>query len=260
MPIATLLFNPYSGRNPQSRLRIIEAIANALRERSIEVEIIPTEGPGTAGRQASQIETDILFACGGDGTIHEILQGITFHPTVTLGIIPLGSANVLARHLELSMDPVRAALQQLDRQAVVLPVGKVMFTTDIGEASRYFLVMAGAGPDGALVYNMLAEGKHRFGRLTYYVRSSLLFLRHRFSPFIVTTAAGTTSAVSVMAVRVADLGGLFSPLVRGASIEDQQLLLTIVAAPARLSLLSWFAMGWTRLQTLEPLCKNAACR
>ncbi len=50
-----------------------------------------------------------------------------------------------------------------------------------------------------------------------------------------------------MATRVADLGGLFSPLIRGASIEDSQLHLTKVATPAHISLPAWFAMSWARL-------------
>ena len=249
---ATLLFNPHSGRSPQSRLRTIEQIAEALRRLSIETTIIPTDGPNTAGHQAAQVQTDILFACGGDGTVHDVLQGLVFHPHTTLGIIPLGSANVLARHLRLSLDPTQAALQQLTRQPKILPIGKVTFSTKDGEQSRYFLTMAGAGPDGALVYNMLATGKQRLGRLTYYIRSASLFLQNRFSPVTVTTPTETTHAISAMAVRVADLGGLFSPLVRGASIDDPQLQLTTLAAPAHLSLPAWFALSWARLHRRNP--------
>jgi len=61
-------------------------------------------------------EQTLCLACGGDGTIHEVLQCLaskTGKPTAALGIIPLGSANALARHLRLSLDPVKAALQQL---------------------------------------------------------------------------------------------------------------------------------------------------
>jgi len=83
--------------------------------------------------------------------------------------------------------------------------------------------------------------------MMYYARSAHLFLRTRFSPFAVSADGQTMQAVSAMAVRVGDLGGLFSPLIRGASIEDKQLLLTTVAAPAHLSLPSWFALGWARL-------------
>jgi diacylglycerol kinase (ATP) len=248
-----LLYNPNSGR-PHDRLSTITRIAEALQQAQTEVRTSPTEGPNTAGRQASELAdtADIIFACGGDGTIHEVLQGIAHHPTCTLGIIPLGSANALARHLKLSLNPVEAALQQLARTSQSVPIGKVTYTTPKGNASRYFLVMAGAGPDGALVYNLRSTTKHRLGRLTYYLRAAHLFATTRFSAFEVTTPTGTHLAVSAMAVRVADLGGLFSPLIRGASLEDPHLTLTIARTPAALSLPAWFALSWLRLHHVNP--------
>ena len=249
-----LLFNPASGRRRTKRLRTIEQIAQALRTRGIDVSTQPTEAPGTAARQASEAclqGIDTIFACGGDGTVHEVLQGLIFHPDATLGIIPLGSANALARHLRLPLDPIRAALQQLDYQPKTIPLGKVTFETPTSEASRYFIVMAGAGPDGTLVYKMLASGKHSLGRLMYYLRAALLFSTHHFSSFTIThTLAGaptTQQAVSAMSVRVGDLGGLFSPLIRGASIEHPHFTLSIAADPARISLPAWFALSWAHL-------------
>jgi YegS/Rv2252/BmrU family lipid kinase len=247
---AVLLFNPNAGRRPAHRLRVIESVAEALRNHSVETKILATEGPGTAGRQAADAceqGADTVFACGGDGTVHEVLQGIAFHPATALGVIPLGSANVLARHLRLPLDPVRAAHQQLNYLPRTIAVGRVTYQSPIGEQLRYFLVLAGAGADGALVYRMLGSGKHRLGRVMYYLRSAHLFLSTRFPAFPVTAGERKTHAVSAMAVRVGDLGGLFSPLIRGASVDDSQLLLTTVAAPAHLSLPLWFTLGWARL-------------
>jgi diacylglycerol kinase (ATP) len=260
-----LLFNPASGRRSNERLRTIEAIAQALRTRGLDVSTQPTRAPGTATQQAAEAATagiDTIFACGGDGTIHEVLQGLAFHPNVTLGIIPLGSANALARHLNLSLNPLRAALQQLDYQPQAIPLGQVTFQTPTVEASRYFLVMAGAGPDGALVYNLLSSTKHSLGRLIYYLRAARLFSTHHFSSFDIThtlaAAATTQQAVSAMSVRVADLGGLFSPLIRGASLEHPHLTLSILAAPARLSLPAWFALSWARLHRFNRFAQTVA--
>ncbi len=252
---AVLLYNPKAGKGHTQRLRDIEAVATALRDNAVKTRILATEGPGTAGRQASeacQQGADTIFACGGDGTVHDVLQGMAFQPEAALGIIPLGSANVLARHLGLPLDPVAAALRQLDFEPRTIPIGQVKFQTPTGEQSRYFIVMAGAGADGALVYKMLGSGKHHLGRMMYYLRSAALFLRARFSPFTVTSDRSTSRAVSAMAVRVVDLGGLFSPLVRGGSIEDPQLLLTTIATPGHLSLPSWFAYSWARLHRFNP--------
>jgi len=252
---AVLLYNPTSGRRGH-RIFYIESIAAALRAQNIDVHILPTEAPGTAGRQVAEACADgaeIIFACGGDGTVHEALQGMVWQTRTALGVIPLGTANALARHLQLSLDPVRAALQQLDREPQVIPVGQVTFQTPQGERSRYFIVMAGAGPDGALVYKMLVNGKHRLGRLSYYIRAARLFAGTRFGSFPVQivpqggAAPIQLEAVSTMAVRVGDLGGLFSPLVRGASLEHPHLRLTLAAPPASLSLPAWFALSWSRL-------------
>jgi len=250
---AVLLYNPRSGRHGAS-IATIENIAAALRRENIDVRILATEDRGTGGRQAVQAskDADIIFACGGDGTIHEILQGIAFQSDVALGIIPFGSANVLARHLQLSFDPVRAALQQINRIPRTVPIGKVTFQTTTGEDSRYFVVMAGAGADGALVYNMLVNGKRQFGRTMYYLRAAALFCRARFSSFAIhlKSPSGETQtmrAVSAMAVRVGDLGGLFSPLIQGATVDHPKIMLTIAKTPARLSLPAWFAMSWARL-------------
>ena len=257
---AVLLYNPTSGRRGH-RTYYIESIAAALRAQNIDVHILPTEAPGTAGRQVAEAcvgGAEIVFACGGDGTVHEALQGMVWQTRTALGVIPLGTANALARHLQLSLDPVRAALQQLNRETQTIPVGQITYQTPQGECSRYFLVMAGAGPDGALVYKMFTGGKQRLGRLSYYLRAARLFSRTRFGPFTV-SAAGTDSAapmqleaVSAMAVRVGDLGGLFSPLVRGASLEHPHLRLTLAAPPASLSLPAWFALSWSRLHRWNP--------
>jgi len=250
---ATLLYNPHSGRRGH-RVYQMELVAAALRQQGFDVTILATEGPNTADRQAAKAaETaDILFACGGDGTVHEVLQGLAFHPHTALGIIPFGSANALARHLRLSLDPVRAARQQIDYEPRIIPLGKVTYNTLAGEHSRYFAVMAGAGADGMLVYKMLAGSKQKLGRLSYYKHAARLFLRERFATFDVSykPAAGDAMpvhAVSTMAVRVDDLGGPFSPLIQGAAVDHPHLLLTIVKTPATLSLLAWFGMSWARL-------------
>src|SRR5665213_1455022 len=255
---AVLLFNPTSGRHPHKRLQIIADIAVALRT-NCTVEITPTQAPGTAGAQAAEAckdGADIIFACGGDGTIHEVLQGMAFQPHTALGIIPLGSANALARHLKLSLDPIEAARAQFAHTPKTIPIGHITYQTKTGERTRYFIVMAGAGPDGALVYKMLSSGKHSMGRATYYLRAASIFSRTRFAPFPITHGDTTQQAVSAMAVRVADLGGLFSPLIRGASIEHPHLTLAIASPPAILSLPAWFATAWTRTHCWNPYVRT----
>jgi YegS/Rv2252/BmrU family lipid kinase len=249
----TLIYNPASGRRKDRRAEQLRQIVDALSAGGHQVELTATTAPGSAAlqtREAVQGGAQVIFACGGDGTIHEVLQGLvseTGVPNAALGIIPVGSANALARHLHLSLDPLQAAHQQMRATPLTIPVGKIAWAGQV----RYFTVMAGAGPDGALVYGSLTAGKSQFGRLAYYLRAARLFAAQRFAPFEVEyteAASGTTvnqRAVSVMAVRVGDLGGLFSKLTgRTAGIQDAQMQLLLLKPPAWFSLPSWFICGW----------------
>jgi diacylglycerol kinase (ATP) len=256
-----LLFNPMAGRRRELRLELVEGVAEALRKLGHGCEVVATRGAGTAGEQAREAARDgagVVFACGGDGTVHEVLQGLAGEGAA-LGVLPLGSANTLGRHLELPLDPVEAALQQVRWEARMVPVGRVEF----GGGSRYFLVMAGAGPDGALVYSLLTGQKAGMGRMAYYVHALRLFLSRRFRAFEVeyveaeSGAKVAMKAVCAMAVRVKDMGGIFRGLAGGGvSLDSSGLNLLIVRGPARLSLPVWFVSGWLRLGRFNPLVKS----
>jgi diacylglycerol kinase family enzyme len=264
MQHAALIFNPNAGRGGNARRAALDRAAAALRSSNIHAEIIPTRGPGTAGQQAADAASagaSLIFACGGDGTLHDVVQGLAFHPSAHVGIVPLGSANALARHLGLSFDAADAVRQQLSFIPRSIPLGRVTCETLEGPRSRYFAVMTGAGPDGMLVYRMLASSKQRLGRSMYYVRAARLFLASRFSTFHVSAdvPGGATldrEAVSAMAIRVGDLGGLFSPLIRGASPTDESLRLTLTQPPSHLALPAWFATSWTRTHRWNPYTQH----
>jgi YegS/Rv2252/BmrU family lipid kinase len=261
-----LIYNPVSGRNRSGRLEQLRSIADALAGLGHEAELIATTAAGSATLQAQKAVQDgveVVFACGGDGTIHEIVQALVSEsgdPRPALGIIPLGSANALARHLQISFDPVKAALEQIGGTARSIPVGKI----ECDGRVRYFTVMAGAGPDGALVYSMLARHKSNLGRIAYYLHAARLFATRRFPAFEVAyteAATGTTfsrRAVSVMAARVRSLGGLFNRLTsHSANLEDRHLELVVLSPPAWVSLPLWFFCGWLRLGEMNRFLHSA---
>ena len=260
-----LIYNPAAGRKRAERAELLQHIADAIRSLGHRAELIATTSPGSATTQAKQAVRDgaeIVFACGGDGTVHEVMQGLASEDgrhRAALGVIPLGSANALARHMRLSMDPLKAALQQIDATPRTIPIGKLAF----GGQTRYFAVMAGAGPDGALVYSLLGNDKASLGRLAYYLRAARLFATRRFGAFEVeyieaeSAAVVTTLAVSAMAVRVGSLGGLFNKLVgRSADILDPNLQLFIIRPPALFSLPVWFISGWLHLHGLNRFLRS----
>jgi diacylglycerol kinase (ATP) len=248
-----LIYNPASGRNRSRRIGQLRDIAEALSALGHKVDLLSTTAPGSAAiqaREASINGADVVFACGGDGTIHEVIQGLiseTGENTVALGILPLGSANALARHLHLSLDPMTAVLQQIHGTTQTISMGKLLYADEL----RYFTVMAGAGPDGALAYEVVTGTKSSLGRFAYYLHAARLFVTRQFSPFEIEYCEMSSGnkrirrAASVMAVRVDDLGGLFSKLIgRHAPVHDGYLRIFILGPPAILSLPLWFASGW----------------
>jgi len=109
---------------------------------------------------------------------------------------------------------------------------------------------------------MLTAQKSSAGRFAYYRRAAELFATRRFSAFEIefvrSEANGFESvrAVSAMAVRVSDLGGLFRGLAgRMGSIEDDELRLLLVRPPAILALPLWFVSSWLGLRRFNPLLK-----
>jgi diacylglycerol kinase family enzyme len=256
---ATVVMNPRAGGG-KAREGLGAELRGVLEGAGVEVEVVETQGAGDGAgtgaglaAEAAARGVDTVFACGGDGTVHEVLQGLV-GTEAALGVVPVGTANALARNLGLSMDPVEAVRQQLGFVRRRVAVGVVRS----GGARRYFAVMAGAGPDGMLVYRLLEGHKGRLGRWAYYGYAARLFLTQRFRPFVVRyRAVGSgewrqVRAVSAMAVRVPDLGGVFGRLMPGVSLLENALRLVIVKPPAGVGLPLWFAMSAVGLGGRNP--------
>lgn len=256
---AALIVNAAAGRKKDLQA-LVPRLVQVLEQRGVQVNAAMTTSAGESQAMASNAAAsgcDVVFACGGDGTVHETLQGLV-GTAAALGVVPLGTANVLARNLGLSLDPVKALQQQLSFVPRAISAGEVSYATNDGEAKRYFTVMAGAGPDGALVYRTLAGRRSRLGRGVYYTHAVRLFLTRRFPAFRVEYRRSGSGeweerlGVSVMCARVADLGGVFSRLVPGSSLLDTDLELVLVKPPAGIGLPAWFALSSAGFHARNP--------
>lgn len=248
-----LLYNPLAGSG-RGRAAILEAVKQALSAVEIEATLVPTEGPGSAGAQAKAAagHSEIVYACGGDGTVHEVVQGLAGQTATAMGVVPLGSANVLARHLHLPMKPVPAALAQVARVATIVPLGRVTFRTAEGEQSRYFHSVAGAGADGLLAYRTLAGSKRHLGRWAYPLHAAQIAFGRRAALFALEgvqpdETTFRTQATSVVCSRVESLGGLLRPMVRRGCVAEAALGVTVVRGSAPWALPLWCASSWTGL-------------
>jgi len=263
---ATLLYNPAAGKVRTTRTRDIAEVCAVLAAHGYEAEVVATTAPGSAATQAREAIANgatHIFACGGDGTVHDVLQGMVDEGSSAtgpaLGVIPMGSANALARHLGLAMSPLEAARQQMAFAPRSIPVWEI----ECEGRRRYFIVMAGAGPDGMLVYKMMTAGKQRLGRLAYYGRAATIFASRRLPSFdlqLLESGSGKRRAmcsVGAIAVRIGDLGGLFSGLAGDGEVHHPHLQLIAVRPPGWLSLPLWFAMGWLGMGRWNPLVHRA---
>src|SRR5258708_4696792 len=95
--------NPASGQASPRRREIVSTTLQALQHAGIEAEHLTTDGPGSGAtqvREAIARGCDAVLVCGGDGTVHEVLQALV-GTEIALGVIPMGTANALASDLGL---------------------------------------------------------------------------------------------------------------------------------------------------------------
>ena len=250
---ALLLYNPLSGRRRERRAADVHAALSVVRAAGVEATAMPTEGHGEAGEQARQAITsgcDTIFACGGDGTIHDVLQGIVGSPAA-LAIVPLGTANSLAHDLKLPWKPAAAARLALAAKPRSIAVGRVQYRDFKGEpASRYFIVAVGVGVDAHLFYKLNVGVKQHFGMLAYYAKATHLWLTHRMERFeaaYVETGSkeNKRSIVSeLLAVRIRNFGGILQELAPGASLDRNDLRLVLFHTSNRVLYLAYVLRGF----------------
>src|ERR1700722_8994970 len=172
---ALLIYNPTSGGRRHRRFLEIEKAVRILKEAGITTEIAATTEAGSAqgiARQAVQQRRGMVIACGGDGTINEIVNGLA-GSSVPLALLPAGTANILAKELGIPWDIPHAArlIPGGTVKRIALGMAEGMngnHAEHLPAGGRYFLCVAGAGPDGAIV-NGVDEGfKKRAGILAYW--------------------------------------------------------------------------------------------
>ena len=160
----TFIVNPISGT--QSKKSILEMIDKYVDRNKYDFEVTPTQFAGHAIELASIAAAEGAFmvvAIGGDGTINEIGRSLV-HTKTALGIIPCGSGNGLARHLQIPMVPIRAIEFINMGVTSCVDYGKIndipfFCTCGVGFDAFVSMKFAKSGRRGMLTYleNMLHE-------------------------------------------------------------------------------------------------------
>ncbi|HJV67010.1 MAG TPA: diacylglycerol kinase family protein [Geomonas sp.] len=199
-----LIVNPTSGTYSQKR---VDCILQTLAAGGVQPVLMATASAADPARFAARIcrenENPLVLVAGGDGTLNGVLNGLV-PGAATLGVIPLGTSNVLAR--ELKIHSVEDALSRVVRgESRPIPVGEIV----CGGVTRRFLLMAGVGVDGAVVRGVRLPEKRVVGKAAYALSALRLLFAWDRSELTVTGGGRSISCDSAIVCNAAKYGGNF---------------------------------------------------
>ncbi len=185
---ALLIHNPNAGNRGSARRRTLDAARHIFAAGGIQSELAETTGPGHATEIALRAAAEgrgLVIACGGDGTLNEVINGLAANKNghcVPLALLPGGTANILAKELDLPWD-IPSAAEKLVRGTVKEIALGLATPLEQPEKKKYFLSVGGAGPDGMIVYSLDLDLKARLGILAYWWQGVREVFRYSFPHF-----------------------------------------------------------------------------
>jgi diacylglycerol kinase (ATP) len=199
-----IVFNPVAGRR---RAQLLWRVLDVLVANGVRLDLAETHRPGHAeslARDAAQRGETMVVAAGGDGTIAEVANGL-MGSSARLGVIPLGTANVLAHELGLPFSPRAVAAALAFGRTCQLWPG----LAHGAEGSRMFVQMLGVGFDAHVVRNVSFPLKEIFGKGAYALQSARELTRYRFPVIRLRIDDQETEAASVIISKGRLYGGRF---------------------------------------------------
>ncbi len=202
-----LIINPTAGRR---RRGLVKAVAARVRAEGWAVDMVETKAAGDARRLVETCDArryGVIAVAGGDGTINEVVNGLAGRADETppIGIVPLGTANVLAHELGLGFSAAALARTMTAGRALSVQPGEAIN----GASARCFSLMAGAGFDAKVVAGVNAPLKRRLGRAAYVWRSLVEARRYRPVRYEVEIDGVRHEASSVIVTRSRHYAGPF---------------------------------------------------
>jgi diacylglycerol kinase family enzyme len=207
-----VIFNPVAGRR---RAASLWRVLDLLVENGVQVEVAETQHAGHATQLASTAAAEgraMVVAAGGDGTIAEVANGLLGSDTA-LGIIPLGTANVLAKEYKLSTTPRAVANTLAYRRTRPLWPG----LAKMPGGEHVFVQMVGLGFDGAVVHGLQPLLKRVIGRGAYVWQSVWESVAYNFPRISVTVDGVAHHAASVVVTKGQLYGGPYMLAPQAAS-------------------------------------------
>ena len=199
-----IVFNPTAGRR---RAALLWRVLDVLVANGVRLDLVETTRPGHAealAREAVCRGAPMAVAAGGDGTIAEVANGLMGRDTVQ-GVIPLGTANVLAHELDLPFAPraVAAALAFGRTQPIWPGVARY------GDSARTFVQMLSAGFDAHIVHTIPSPLKRALGRGAYVVQTLRQLPQYAYTPIPVRLDGQEMQAASIIVSKGRLYGGKY---------------------------------------------------
>ena len=248
---ALIIYNPASGRRRHRRLSELEEAVRILSKAGIRAELTPTNERGAAtplAREAAAQGRRLVIACGGDGTINEIVNGLA-GSQVPLAVLPAGTANVLAKELGIPWDIPAAA--KLIPTSTTRRVALGLVGPPGAAEARYFLCMAGAGPDGAMVHALENLEKQKTSMVAYWLEGFHQLFIYRFPEFRISSAGRELVATLIVVGRTQHYGGPFR-ITTGASLFEDSFEIVAYTTRSRFRYLACLPALWlNRLRSVR---------
>ena len=203
------------------------------------VKALSTTGPGSASEIAKcclDQGADLVLVAGGDGTINEVVNGMVFSQ-VPLGILPGGTANVLAMETSIGKRMVAAAAQL--ENWIPERVSVAVHKDGKERPDRYFLLMCGAGLDAHIVYSIRDSVKAVLGKASYWV-GGFSQLGRPFPEFDVEVEGQQYRSSFALASRVRNYGGDLE-IARNVTLMDDHFELVLFSGRSSFRYLRYMA-------------------
>ena len=166
MKRARIIYNPTSGR--EAFKKHLPEVLEKLEKAGYEASCHATTGAGDATKAAIaavEREYDIVIACGGDGTLNEVVAGVSqCEKRPKIGLIPMGTTNDFARAVHIPRNVEDAIDIIIQGDTIPVDVGLV-------NDDKYFINIAAGGRITELTYEVPSKMKTMLGQLAYYLKA-----------------------------------------------------------------------------------------
>lgn len=242
----SLIINPISGN---SSIRLVKNIKNLIERNTPSPEVFITEKQGDAAAFSMELSgTDLIIVAGGDGTLNEVINGVLSRQkseqvkkTAPLALIPLGTANVMAKELGIPEEAEKAVHLAFNGTPKKISLGKIN--------GHFFSLMAGIGFDGETVFRAKNNIKKISGKGAYIFSGINALINYNPHLIEVKTSSGVFTGYNAVIGNARYYGGYFQ-VTPGADLKEPMLDLCLYNGETRRDLIR-FISGVLRKKHLD---------